>query len=185
MQRWIVRLLLLTCIAFSPLGYCRTNRTPGVDDSVKGFDYAKGFQDGLQEHRAMLEEARQELHGLERQDTIITNVFYFLTLLFTVVSACNAWSYISSKRAVEEARDEAQQILELVSNAHKLFESQLPHEKRRLLRFVLSNCTWKGGELQSTFKQPFDLLAHRWAAMKTPVGSLGAKTGLNEEWLLR
>ena len=43
--------------------------------------------------------------------------------------------------------DEGVNLLELVSKAHKLFESQLPHEKRRLLLFVLSNCTWKGGEL--------------------------------------
>jgi DNA invertase Pin-like site-specific DNA recombinase len=81
--------------------------------------------------------------------------------------------------------DEGVNLLELVSNAHKLFELQLPHEKRRLLRFVLSNCTWKDGELQPTFKQPFDLLAHSGAAMKMPVGSVGLETGQNEEWLLR
>lgn len=113
MQRWIVCLVFLGCIVFSPLGYCQTNRPTVVDNSAKGFDYAKGFQDGLQEHRAMLEEARQELHSLERQDTSITHVFYFLTALFTLVSACNAWSYISSKRSVEKARDEAQQITQV------------------------------------------------------------------------
>jgi site-specific DNA recombinase len=81
--------------------------------------------------------------------------------------------------------DEGVNLLELVSKAHKLFESQVPHEKRRLLRFVLSNCTWKGGELQPTFKQPLDLLAHSWAAIKMPAGSVGLEKDQNKEWLLR
>src|SRR6266508_3227839 len=36
-------------------------------------------------------------------------------------------------------------------------------EKRRLLNFAVSNCTWKGGELVSTLRQPFDLLAETTA----------------------
>jgi hypothetical protein len=81
--------------------------------------------------------------------------------------------------------DEGVNLLELVSKAHKLFESQLPHEKHRLLRFVFSNCTWKSGDLQPTFKQPFYLLAHSWDAVKMPVGSVGLEKGQNKEWLLR
>ena len=34
-----------------------------------------------------------------------------------------------------------------------------PQEKRRLLNFLLSNCTWSGGELKATFRQPFDMIA--------------------------
>lgn len=81
--------------------------------------------------------------------------------------------------------DEGVNLLELVANAHKLFEEQSPHEKRRLLRFVISNCTWKGGELHPTFRQPFDLLADTCAATKKPVASVGAEIGLKEKWLLR
>src|SRR6266566_4522273 len=55
--------------------------------------------------------------------------------------------------------DEGVQILELARNAQRLFERQEPRQKRRLLNFVLSNCTWKGGELIATLRQPFDLLA--------------------------
>jgi hypothetical protein len=40
-----------------------------------------------------------------------------------------------------------------------LFERQPCREKRRLLNFVLSNCTWEDGEVVATFRQPFDLLA--------------------------
>ena len=41
----------------------------------------------------------------------------------------------------------------------KLFAQQEPREKRRLLNFLLSNCTWEDGEVTATFRQPFDLLA--------------------------
>ena len=55
--------------------------------------------------------------------------------------------------------DEGVQILELASNAQKLFASQEPRQKRRLLNFLLSNCSWEDGEVVATFRQPFDLLA--------------------------
>ena len=45
--------------------------------------------------------------------------------------------------AEQSYMDEGVQILELARNAQKLFERQQPREKRRLLNFVLSNCTWE------------------------------------------
>jgi hypothetical protein len=51
------------------------------------------------------------------------------------------------------------QILELARDAEQLFEKQQPREKRRLLNFVVSNYSWKGGELTAVLRQPFDLLA--------------------------
>ena len=71
--------------------------------------------------------------------------------------------------------DEGVQILELARNAQKLFERQQPREKRRLLNFVLSNCSWEDGEVIATFRQPFDLLAQttaiatRAATSQTPI----------------
>jgi hypothetical protein len=44
-------------------------------------------------------------------------------------------------------------------DAQTLFARQEPREKRRLLNFLLSNCSWEGGEVVTTFRQPFDLLA--------------------------
>jgi len=55
--------------------------------------------------------------------------------------------------------DEGIKILELAQSAYRLYLKQKPQEKRRLLNFLLSNCTWKGGELHAEFRQPFDLLA--------------------------
>jgi hypothetical protein len=51
------------------------------------------------------------------------------------------------------------QLLELARRAHTLFEKQEPSSKRRLLDFVLSNSTWRDGELTATFRQPFDAIA--------------------------
>src|SRR6185436_7149179 len=67
---------------------------------------------------------------------------------------------IERHEAAEQSyMDEGVQILELARNAQKLFEQQQPREKRRLLNFVLSNCTWEDGEVVARFRQPFDLLA--------------------------
>ena len=55
--------------------------------------------------------------------------------------------------------DEGVKILELARTAQSLFERQEPREKRRLLNFVLSNCSWEDGEVRATFRQPFDSLA--------------------------
>jgi site-specific DNA recombinase len=54
--------------------------------------------------------------------------------------------------------EEGVQLLELARRAHALFRRQKPHEKRRLLNFVLSNSTWRDGQLTVEFRQPFDLL---------------------------
>src|ERR1700678_4774146 len=55
--------------------------------------------------------------------------------------------------------DEGVRLLELAQSSQRLFAKQEPNEKRRLLNFVLSNSTWKGGAVSVTFRQPFDLIA--------------------------
>lgn len=79
--------------------------------------------------------------------------------------------------------DEGVQLLELTQNAQKLFERQPPRQKRRLLNFLLSNCTWENGEVVATFRQPFDLLAETTAIAAH--GEAGNTTSLakNEIWL--
>lgn len=56
-------------------------------------------------------------------------------------------------------------LLELARNAQRLFEQREPREKRRLLEFVLSNCTWDDGALTAVFRQPFDLLVETTGAV--------------------
>ena len=49
-------------------------------------------------------------------------------------------------------------ILELAKNAHSLFIQQNSHEQARLLRTLVSNCTFDRGSLSVTYVKPFDML---------------------------
>jgi site-specific DNA recombinase len=55
--------------------------------------------------------------------------------------------------------DSGVKLLELASKAHKLYQKQLPSEKNKFLRILLSNCTLQGGTLRPVYKKPFDILA--------------------------
>ena len=79
--------------------------------------------------------------------------------------------------------DEGVQILELARNAQKLFEQQQPREKRRLLNFVLSNCSWEDGEVVATFRQPFDLLAQTTAIATRAETSSRSNSAKSKIWL--
>ncbi|MGB8277851.1 MAG: hypothetical protein WCF20_07975 [Methylovirgula sp.] len=79
--------------------------------------------------------------------------------------------------------DEGVQLLELARNAQRLFAKQEPREKRRLLDFVLSNCTWEDGEVVATFRQPFDMLAETTAIAARCTADESAKSPKNEIWL--
>ena len=79
--------------------------------------------------------------------------------------------------------EEGIQILELARDAYRLFQKQEPREKRRLLDFVLSNCTWQGGELQAEYRQPFDLIAENAAFAAKKKQPQGAASSFSEIWL--
>ncbi len=91
---------------------------------------------------------------------------------------------IDRHEAAEQSyMDEGVQILELARNAQRLFERQEPRQKRRLLNFVLSNCSWEDGEVVATFRQPFDLLAETTAiAARREAGNM-AISAKSEIWL--
>jgi site-specific DNA recombinase len=78
--------------------------------------------------------------------------------------------------------DEAIKLLELARRAHQLFESQAASAKRKLLDFVLSNCSWQDGKLTANYRQPFDLLAVAVSANGNPT-ALGTPLGGNfDNW---
>lgn len=79
--------------------------------------------------------------------------------------------------------DEGITLLELARSAPRLFEHRDPLEKRRLLNYVLSNSTWKNGELTAAFRQPFDLLAET-TAIAAQSGALNAQNpAAHSGWL--
>jgi site-specific DNA recombinase len=79
--------------------------------------------------------------------------------------------------------EEGVRLLELARNAQRLFEKQEPREKRRLLNFVVSNCTWKGAELVADLRQPFDLLAETTAIAAQGAAGNKANLAKSEIWL--
>jgi DNA invertase Pin-like site-specific DNA recombinase len=74
-------------------------------------------------------------------------------------------------------------LLELANNAQRLFAQQEPREKRRLLNFLLSNCTWNDGVLIASFRQPFDMLAETIAAVRSETASKSGFGGETAKWL--
>lgn len=78
--------------------------------------------------------------------------------------------------------DEGIRVLELAQKAHALYLEQPASEKRRLLDFVFSNSTWKGGTLTPGFRQPFDLLADANDAWETKKAAGGESCGLRPFW---
>jgi site-specific DNA recombinase len=79
--------------------------------------------------------------------------------------------------------DEGVQLLELARKAQTLFDRQEPRETRRLLDFLLSNCTWEDGELVATFRQPFDLSAETVVAERQKKAIRMGFNRLSENWL--
>ena len=78
---------------------------------------------------------------------------------------------------------EGVRLLELARNARRLFEKQEAREKRRLLDFLVSNCSWKDGQLMAEFRQPFDLLADTAMAAASATADDGPESAKNEIWL--
>ena len=83
----------------------------------------------------------------------------------------------------QDQLEEGVRLLELAQRAHRLFQKQEPREKRRLLNFLLSNCSWKGGELTAVFRQPFDMLADANVARSEWAGQDASTQPVYENWL--
>jgi site-specific DNA recombinase len=79
--------------------------------------------------------------------------------------------------------EEGVRLLELARKAQGLFEKQEPREKRRLLNFLVSNCTWKGGQLVADLRQPFELLAETTAIAAQAVAGNRPNSASTEIWL--
>ena len=47
----------------------------------------------------------------------------------------------------------------LAARARELFEQQEPTEQRKLLNYLVSNCSWRDGRLSAEYRQPFDIIA--------------------------
>jgi site-specific DNA recombinase len=71
------------------------------------------------------------------------------------------------RQANQNYIEDGARLLDLANKAADLFERQPAPEKRKLLRFVLSGCTWKNGQLGFEYRKPFDMIAEFELAEKT------------------
>ena len=91
---------------------------------------------------------------------------------------------INDHRAANQGYiEEGISLLGLAQRAGVLFEKQPAAEKRRLLDFVVSNSTWKDGELAAEYRQPFDLLADAVRLQHAAQVAGAASIAKNENWL--
>ena len=80
--------------------------------------------------------------------------------------------------------DEGVKLLELAQRAVTLYEKQDLQEKRRIINFVCSNSTWKDGQIQPNYRQPFDMLAEKNMSWKEKALSCG-ENAIFENWYTR
>ena len=79
--------------------------------------------------------------------------------------------------------EDGMRIIELAQNAQRLCAKQNARENRRLLNFLVPNCSWRDGELTATLRQPFDLIAETTANDAKRKAAGDVSNGLSEIWL--
>lgn len=143
-------------------------------------------QDAITRHQVEYNRLNDRIHAMyvDKLDGLVDTVFYDLM--------SNRWREEQNRcqREIERHKnadksylDEAVSLLDLARNAQRLFAKQEPREKRRLLHFVLLNCTWQDGEVVATFRQPFDMLAQTVNAAARADAGEKAKSDTKEIWL--
>ena len=65
----------------------------------------------------------------------------------------------SHQNANQTYFEEGAALLELAARARELFEQQEPKDQRKLLNYLVSNCSWRDGRLSAEYRQPFDIVA--------------------------
>lgn len=79
--------------------------------------------------------------------------------------------------AEQSYMDEGVALLTIAKDSQRLFDKRPAADKRRLLNFVLSNSTWRDGELTATFREPFDIIAEMSKEPPDDGGSGGPNPG--------
>jgi site-specific DNA recombinase len=149
-------------------------------------DERRDHEEAIKRHQAEYTrlQARIDAMYVDKLDGVVDTVFF--------EKMSNQWSEEQNRcqreidwhqSAHKSYMGEGIQILELAQNAQKLFERQQPRQKRRLLNFVLSNCTWEDGEVVATFRQPFDLLAETTANAMRSAADNRVNSAKSEIWL--
>ncbi len=149
-------------------------------------DERRENEEAIKRHQAEYKRLNDRIHAMyvDKLDGLVDTAFF--------EKMSNAWREEQNRcqREIERHQnadksylDEGVALLDLARNAQRLFAKQEPREKRRLLNFVLSNCTWEDGEVVATFRQPFDMLAETVSAAAHIGAGESAKSAKSEIWL--
>ena len=149
-------------------------------------DERREHEDAIKRHQAECKRLQDRIHAIyvDKLDGLIDTAFFD--------KMSNQWREEQNRcqreieryqNADKSYKDECVALLDLARNSQRLFAKQEPREKRRLLHFLLSNCTWEDGEVVATFRQPFDMLAQTANAAARLEADETAKSAKTEIWL--
>jgi site-specific DNA recombinase len=105
---------------------------------------------------------------------------------------CVGWraEQVEVKKSLEEQEkanvayiESGVRIIELSKNALDLYNSRPMLEKRKVLEILLSNCSYKDGQLHPEYRKPFDLIAKTNAEYKRKEADFGEEIDLSLFWL--
>ena len=149
---------ILDGLALSPeiLGWVRTALQQSHEDERR---FHQEAVDRLQGQYARVQQRLEALYIDKLDGTIDTETYDRLARKWQDDQVEVRRRLAEHEAADRSYMDQGVELLELAANARRLYDQQSPAEKRRLLGFVLSNCSWKDGELTITLRQPFDIIA--------------------------
>ncbi len=143
-------------------------------------------QVAITRHQAEYDRLQGRIHAMyvDKLDGIVDDAFFERMSAEWRKEQEECLRHIERLKAADQSYlEDGVRILELANNARTLFDRQQPREKRRLLDFVLSNSTWKRGELHPTLRQPFDLIAETATAAAKAKAAGRGDTAKSEIWL--
>jgi site-specific DNA recombinase len=162
--------------------------SPRIRDALHAShaDERREHEEAIKRHHAEFKRLNDRIHAMyvDKLDGLVDTAFF--------EEMSNQWREEQNRcqREIERHQnadksylDEGIALLDLARNAQRLFARQEPREKRRLLNFLLSNCTWEGGEVLATFRQPFDMLAETIVETRNEHSAGAASMPDFEKWL--
>jgi len=121
--------------------------------------FCKESVDTLQKHYNRLQERLDRMYEDKLDGRIDAAYFDAKSKMWRAEQEDTLRKISAYQKADEKYMEAGIQILELVQNAHRLYQKQPLFERRRLINFVFSNSTFKNGALEPQLRNPFDFLA--------------------------
>lgn len=129
--------------------------------------------------------ARLEAMYLDKLDGRISAAFYDEKAAAWRSQQAEIQRKIAELRTAGNGFMDAIHQIELTSAACKGFPQQPPKEQRRLLHLLLERASWRDGQLETTFRQPFAALRLSNSATSRKDGEIGTGKPNLEVWLPR